>query len=64
MSVKAIEDIAERSDVALYVSHDPITLPKPNPAHALIIGITPSDSELLLALTTIVSLRPFVLPQH
>jgi hypothetical protein len=62
MSVKAIEEIGEQSDVALHAAHDPITLPEPNPAHALIIGVTPKDSELLLALTTIVSLRPFALP--
>jgi hypothetical protein len=60
MSVQAIEDVGTQSSVDMQALHAPVEEPKPNPGHALIVGVTPTDGELLLALTTIVDLRAFV----
>jgi hypothetical protein len=62
MNVGAIENVGDRSNASLRAIHDPIDAPNPNPGHSLIIGVRPEDSELLLALTTIVDLRPFISP--
>jgi hypothetical protein len=39
--------------------HDPIEDPPPNPGHALLTGVLPSDTDLLDQLALLVSLEPF-----
>jgi hypothetical protein len=43
----------------LNVIHDPIEAPPPNPGHALITGVAPTDKTLLYELSVITALHPF-----
>lgn len=59
MRVSAIEEVGNDTNVPLRAEHDPVDTPKANPGHALIVGVAPTNDEVLLALTTVVELRAF-----
>jgi hypothetical protein len=57
--VRDVHTAGEAAGRAIHVIHDPIDLPRPNPGHALIVGIASTDKVVLQELATVVELRSF-----
>jgi len=59
LNVGQVEDIGEAFAKAVSAIHEPVEEPIPNPGHALVKGVAPTDNALLEALTLIVTFREF-----
>jgi hypothetical protein len=60
IAVADVEQVGRQYQKDLRAIHDPIEGPPPNPGHALVVGVQPTDQQVLRALSLLVTVQNFV----